>query len=90
MTEPLEIRRKRIAYRSRHRGTKELDLYIGSFAEQHLSAMTEAQLDQFEALLEVPEPVLYDWVTGHDTPPAEHDNDVTRMLLDFKLRPAGR
>lgn len=96
MGDPLETRRKRLAYRSRHRGTKELDLYIGAFVEQHLNAMTEAQLDRLEALLEVPEPLLYDWLTGHATPPAEHDNDVTRMLLDFQpvprvpdMRPAG-
>ena len=89
MTDQLETRRKRVAYRSRHRGTKELDLYIGTFAERHLEAMTEAQLDRFEALLEVPEPDLYDWLTGHAAPPPEFDHDVTRMLLDFQLRPPG-
>ena len=90
MTDPLEKRRKRLVYRCRHRGTKELDLFIGSFADQHLRSLDEAQLERLEALLEVPEPLLYDWLTGYAAPPPEHDNDVTRMLLDFKLRPAGR
>ena len=89
MTDSLDIRRKRVAYRSRHRGTKELDLFVGGFVEQYLEAMTEAQLDRFEALLEVPEPELYDWVTGHAAPPPEFDHDVTRMLLGFRLRPPG-
>ena len=90
MADPLEIRRKRVAYRSKHRGTKELDLFVGAFVEQHLESMSEVQLDRFEALLEVPEPQLYDWVTGSATPPPEFDHDVTRMLLDFRLRPPGK
>ena len=90
MTDPLETRRKRVAYRSRHRGTKELDLFVGAFVEQRLEGMSEAQLDRFETLLEVPEPQLYDWVTGNAKPPPEFDHDVTRMLLEFRLRPPGR
>jgi antitoxin CptB len=85
MIESLARRRKRLVYRSRHRGTKELDLLVGAFAERHLSAMDARQLDRFEALLEVPEPLLYDWLVGRSLPPAAFDHDVTRLLLQFKL-----
>jgi antitoxin CptB len=87
MRDPIEKKKKRLNYRSWHRGTKELDLLIGSFADRHLAAMDETQLERYEALLEVPEPQLYDWLTGKVAPPAEHDNDVTRLLLDFQLKP---
>ena len=87
MTESLDIRRKRLRFRSRHRGTKELDLLLGGFAERALAAMTEAELDRYEALLQVPSPVLYAWLVGHGDPPAEHDNEVTRALLDFRPKP---
>ena len=87
MTGHLEIRRKRLRFRSWHRGTKEMDLLLGSFADRELSDMSAAQLDRFEALLEVPEPVLYAWICGHDAPPAEYDHDVTRALLAFQYQP---
>ncbi len=90
MTDSLEKRRKRLAFRSRHRGTQELDLVIGSFAERYLQAFDELQMDHFEALLDVAEPVIYDWVTGKTAPPAEYSNDVTDLLLSFKFEPPAR
>jgi len=87
MTEEIAIRRKRLRFRSWHRGTKELDLLLGGFADRELRSMSAAQLDRFEALLEVPEPVIYAWLTGQSTPPAEHDNDVTRRLIASKATP---
>ena len=88
MSDTLDKRRKRLKYRCWHRGTKELDLLVGSFADRYLAALDEAQLDRLESLLEVPEPLLYDWLTGAATPPAEHDQDVMRLLLNFKLKPS--
>ncbi len=87
MNESLEVRSKRLAYRSRHRGTKELDILVGAFAERHVAELDAEQLGRFEALLELPEPLLYDWLTGKSAPPAEHDHDVTRLFLQFKLKP---
>ena len=89
-TETIENRRKRLRFRSWHRGTKEMDLLMGSFADAHLSGFDSSQLDRYEALLDVPEPVVYDWILGHSAPPADHDHDVTRLLLDFEFRPSGR
>ena len=85
MTDLLETRRKRLRYRAAPRGMKELDLLVGRFAERHLETFDESQLDRFEALLEVPEPVLYDLLTGNAEPGPEHDHDVTRLLLAFRL-----
>lgn len=89
-TETTENRRKRLRFRSWHRGTKEMDLLMGSFADAHLSGFDSSQLDRYEALLDVPEPVVYDWILGRSAPPADHDHDVMRLLLDFEFRPPGR
>jgi antitoxin CptB len=89
-TETIENRRKRLRFRSWHRGTKEMDLLMGSFADAHLSAFDRSQLDRFEGLLDVPEPVVYDWILGRTRPPAEFDHDVTRLLLAFEFQPADR
>jgi antitoxin CptB len=77
-------RRKRLLFRSWHRGTREADLILGPFAEAHLAAFDDGQLDRYEALLECPDADLLDWVTGRVAPP--QDDDVTRMLSRFPYR----
>jgi antitoxin CptB len=84
MTDLPDPRRKRLLFRSWHRGTREADLILGSFAEVHLAGFDAVQLDRYEALLDVPDPDLFDWLAGREAPPALHDNDVTRLLLAFR------
>ncbi|MBV8651231.1 MAG: succinate dehydrogenase assembly factor 2 [Alphaproteobacteria bacterium] len=90
MTADIDIRRKRLLFRSWHRGTKETDLLLGSFAEQHLAAFSAEQLDRYEALLENDDGLVFGWVTGREAPPPEHDSDVMRLLRQFRYtaRPA--
>jgi antitoxin CptB len=89
MSAPPELRRKRLVFRSWHRGTRESDLILGSFAEAHLAAFDDAQLDRYEALLDCPDADLFDWIAGRALPPAAHDHDVTRLLLSFRYTPRG-
>jgi antitoxin CptB len=86
MTDPSETRRKRLLFRSWHRGTKETDLLLGSFAERHLAAFSDAQLDRYEALLDNDDGDLFDWITGRVAPSPDHDGDIMRMLRDFRYR----
>ncbi len=83
--ETLETRRKRLKYRSQHRGTKELDLVLGRFAADRLDELDLDQIDRFEALLDLPSPLVYAWATGQEDPPPEMDNDVLRLLREFTL-----
>jgi antitoxin CptB len=84
-----ELRRKRLLFRCWHRGTQEIDLIFGTFAERSLTGFSAAQLDRFEALLDCTDPDLFDWVTGSDAPPPEHDHDVMRMLRDSHCQKKG-
>jgi antitoxin CptB len=87
MSEPLDIRRKRLLFRSWHRGTKEADLLLGSFAERHLSGFTPDQVDRYEALLGVEDADLLAWIAGRAVPPPERESDVLQLLLAFKYAP---
>ncbi len=49
--DPREIQRRRLRFRSWHRGTREADLMLGRFADAHLAAFTTDQLDRYAALL---------------------------------------
>ncbi len=90
MTDTPEDRRKRLLFRSWHRGTKETDLLLGSFAERHLAAFSDAQLDGYEALLDSDDGDLFDWITGRAAPPAECDGQIMKLLREFRYtaRPA--
>ena len=85
MTHLPDPRRKRLLFRSWHRGTREADLILGSFAERAPCGFDEAQLDRYEALLDVPDPEIFDWLTGRAAPPPDCNHDVTRLLLAFRI-----
>ena len=87
MSEALETRRKRLLFRSWHRGTREVDLLLGSFADKHLAAMTAGQLDRYEALLGESDATLYDWISGRAPPPPEWDSDVLRLIMGSRFEP---
>ena len=82
-----DLRRKRLLFRSWHRGTREADLILGSFAERHLAAFDDARLAAYEALLDVSDAELFDWITGREPPPARHDTEVMQLLLAFRYNP---
>ena len=83
MTSSSEIRRKRLLFRSWHRGTRESDLILGRFADAHLAEFDDTELDRYEALLDCADADIFDWVSGRTAPPPEHDHDVTRQLLAY-------
>jgi antitoxin CptB len=79
----LDPRRRRLLFRSWHRGIREMDLIMGRFADAHLSALTEPELDEYERLMEVPDPDLYAWISGERETPPEFDLVLLRRLRAF-------
>ena len=83
-----DMRRKRLLFRSWHRGTQESDLILGSFAETYLTGFDSTQLDRFEALLDCANSDLFDWIIAGSPPPPTHGRDVMRLLRNFCVGPA--
>jgi antitoxin CptB len=79
----LDVRRRKILFRAWHRGTREMDLLMGRFADAALAAMPEAELDDFERLIEVPDPELFRWIMGEADAPANYDTALFRKLKTF-------
>lgn len=69
MTDP---RLKRLHIRSWRRGIREMDLILGGFANTGLSALDDADLTLYEAMLEENDHDLYAWVSGQAEPPARY------------------
>ena len=67
----LDDRRKRLLFRCWHRGTREMDLILGRFADAEIANLSDGQLTELERLIEVPDPDLYAALTGdRQLPPA--------------------
>lgn len=79
----LDERRRKILYRSWHRGIREMDLIMGRFADREIGAMSDPDLDEFERLIEVPDRDLFRWITGEDDTPSNYDTAVFRRLRSF-------
>jgi antitoxin CptB len=77
------LRLKRLRYRSRHRGSKELDVILGGFADAYLDRLSDADLDAYEALMSCDDPVIYDWIMGHAPPPREFDTSLMKRLKAY-------
>ena len=86
MTE-LDARRRKLAFRASHRGMKEMDVILGGYADRTLGRMSDDELDQFEALLEVPDPDLHAWIVGGLDVPAEHRTELMDKLRAFRMQP---
>ena len=79
----LDPRRKRILFRAWHRGMREMDLVMGRFVEAHVDAMSDAELDQIEALIDELDADLLNWVTGAAEVPAHVDTPVFRAMKAY-------
>lgn len=81
----LSMRLRRIRYRAWHRGTKEMDLLLGPYADARLADMAVADLDRFETLLEEADTDLLKWLMGQEPTPADADADLLADLLKFRI-----
>jgi antitoxin CptB len=71
MQESGEARLKRMRMRSWRRGTKEMDLVLGPWADQHLPTLDEATLAIYDVLLEENDQDLMAWILGQSAAPAQ-------------------
>ena len=88
--ETIANKRKRLIFRSAHRGIKEMDIIMGSFAEQFVPNFMEDELTDYDELLTHNDPDLYNWITGKEPAPYNvADMGVFKKLKLFKLNILG-
>ena len=79
----LDPRRKRALFRAWHRGTREMDLLLGRFADAYMDELSEPDLTDFEALMEVPDRDLFAWVTGQEPVAANYNTQVYAEIVRY-------
>ncbi len=83
MTDDSKARLQRLHYRASRRGSRELDLLLGRYAEHALEAMNENELEEFAAFLGCPDPLIQAWVTGGDDAAAGAFRNLIRRIRTF-------
>ena len=83
MSEPIEIQRKKLIYRSLHRGTKEMDCLLGKFAQSELPSMSADELDQYAQIMEEEDPNLYNWITKQQDVPLDKQSNMLDRIKSF-------
>lgn len=83
----LDVRRRRVLFRSWHRGIREMDLVLGRFADANIDQLSDDELTVYEALMEVPDRDLLKWVTDEAPVPANYDTPVFARVKDFGMTP---
>ncbi len=79
----ISIKRKRLGFRSWHRGTREMDLLLGRFADAHLEGMDAEGLALYDRFLSNSDPDIYNWVSRAEPVPPAEDNRVVQLVLAF-------
>jgi antitoxin CptB len=83
-TETVEARRKRLLWRATHRGIKEMDLLLGGFVTARLGTLSDAEVRDLEAIIDIPDQQMLAWATEQEALP----DNVPPLLLDIlRLRP---
>ncbi len=76
----LDERRRRILFRARRRGLREMDLAFSAFADAHLPGLTDAELAEVEVWLDLPDPDMLGWLTGEIPIPSRFDTPLFAKL----------
>jgi antitoxin CptB len=80
----LDDRRKRLLFRCWHRGTREMDLILGRFADAEIASLAEDELAQLEHLIEAPDPDLYAALTGSAPLAPEYASRLFDRIKSFR------
>ncbi len=82
----LDARRRKLLFRSWHRGMREMDLILGRFADAEIAGLTGDEIDQYERLLDFPDTEFFLLITGEKPVPADLDCPVLQKILAASRR----
>lgn len=80
----LDPRRRKLLFRSWHRGMREMDYILGQFADNNIASLRDDQLDEYEQILEVLDRDLFKWIMGEGETPEAYNTDLFREILVYR------
>ena len=80
-----EILKKKIIYRSEHRGNKEMDILLGTFVKKYINQFNDSELHDLEKLLMVEDEILSEWYFKNKLQNKIPNSNISILLKNFKL-----
>ena len=80
-----EILKKQIIYRSMHRGTKEMDLLLGTFVKKYIHGLNFIELKDLEQILLIDDEIISNWYFKKNVNNSILNTRISKMLKKFKL-----
>ena len=81
----MDAYRRKLLFRSEHRGTKEMDVILGTFARGFLPEASDEEVAAYEELLMESDPDLYNWISEREPVPASNDNPILKKLIGYQV-----
>ena len=81
----IELLKKKIIYRSKYRGTKEMDKLLGDFTNKYLNELNDTDLIDLEKLLNIDDDNLYNFYKGLKTDLKFEKNNINDLFKKFRL-----
>ena len=81
----LEILKKRLLYRSSYRGTKEMDLLLGSFVKFYINKLTADELYELDKFLYFDDERIQNWYLHNVTDNVLKKNKFSHLLKKYKI-----
>jgi len=75
--------KKKIIYRSKYRGTKEMDSLLGSFTKKYINVLKDNELQYLSDLLECDDENLYKYNQQQETTIKISSNPVTELFKNY-------
>jgi len=88
-SEGLDMRRRKLLFRSWHRGMWEEGKIVVYVEDVTVTQLTQDELAEFEQLMEVPDRELLAWITGEADVPPDYDTALFRRLREFNRQGEG-
>ena len=83
----LDYRRRKVLYRSWHRGMREVDLILGAFADSEIASLSDDELTTYEAFMSESDSDIFKWVMGEKPVPQQHDTVIFSRILSYRQAP---
>tara|TARA_B100000029_G_C17068622_1_gene775988 strand:+ start:353 stop:607 length:255 start_codon:yes stop_codon:yes gene_type:complete len=80
-----DIIKKQIIYRSIHRGTKEMDLLLGTFVKKNIEKLNEKDLKDLNDLLIIDDEKISDWYFKGKKSQDFPNTKIAKIFKSFKL-----
>ncbi|WP_410521729.1 succinate dehydrogenase assembly factor 2 [Ehrlichia minasensis] len=77
----LLTKRKKLLYRSLHRGCKEMDIILGNFASYYIHLLSDKDIEAYEKIVDTNDHQLYKYITGEELIPQDLDSNIMRSII---------